>query len=64
MVNISNLLINSCLHLNIAKTVCMFFQSLQTDLDPEIIVAGRRLSVVHKYKDLGIITDSQITFKE
>lgn len=42
----------------------VFSKFANRDLDPDVIVAGRRLSVVHKYKYLGIIIDSQITFKE
>lgn len=31
------------------------------DPDPDVIVAGSRLSVVHEFKYLGIIIDSQHT---
>lgn len=64
MVNISNCLTNSCLHLNTSKSVCMFFsKSANKDPDPEVTVAGRTLSVVQEFKYLGIILDTQLTFK-
>lgn len=64
MVNIFDWLINSCLQLNVDKTVCMFFsKSVNRDRDPEVTVAGKRLSVVHEFKYLGIVLDSKLTFK-
>ena len=44
--------------------VCMFFpKSANRDPDPDVVVAERRLSVIHEFKYLGIIIDSQLTFK-
>ena len=64
MINISNWLANSCLHLNTDKTVCMFFsKSANRDPDPDVIVAGKRLPVVQEFKYLGIIIDSRLSFK-
>lgn len=64
MINISNWLVNLCLHLNTDKTVCMFFsKSTNRDPDPDVIVAGKRLPVVQELKYLGIILDSRLTFK-
>lgn len=43
----------------------LFFpKSANRDPDPDVTVAGRRLSVVHEYKYLGIVLDSQLTFKK
>lgn len=51
IVNISNWLTNSCLHLNVSKTVCMFFfpKSVNSDPDPDVFVTGRRLAIVHEF---------------
>ena len=62
MVNISDWLTNSCFHLNVGKTPCMFF-SKSRDPKPEVTVAGKSLSVVDKFKYLGIVLDSQLAFK-
>ena len=68
MVNISNWLANSCLHLNVDKTVrillCYYMsKSANSNPDPDVTVEGRRLSVVQEFKYLGIIIDSKLTFK-
>lgn len=43
----------------------MFFsKSANRDPDPDVTVAGKRISVVQEYKYLGIILDSQLTFKK
>lgn len=64
MANVSNWLTSSCLHLNISKSVCMFFsKSANKDPEPAVLVAGRKLLVVNEYKYLGIVIDSQLTFK-
>lgn len=37
MVNITNWLKKSCLHLTVSKTVCMFFQSLQIEIRTQML---------------------------
>uniref|UniRef100_A0A8C6S602 Reverse transcriptase domain-containing protein n=1 Tax=Neogobius melanostomus TaxID=47308 RepID=A0A8C6S602_9GOBI len=62
---VSQWLYNSCLHLNLKKTECIFFTKRKSDLpDPELYIAGEKISVVTEYKYLGIILDSQFTFKK
>lgn len=64
MTNVANWLTSSCLHLNISKTVCMFFsKSANKEPEPAVLVAGRKLQIVNEYKYLGIVVDSQLTFK-
>lgn len=46
-----------------AKLHVCFVKSDKRDSDPVVTVAGRRLSVAHEFKYLGILIDSQLTFK-
>lgn len=59
VVYISNWFSNSCLYLSI---MFFFFMSASIDPEPDVIVAGMRLSVVNKFKYLGIII--KITFAQ
>ena len=64
MVYVSYWLTSSCLHLNIRKSVCMFFlKSAKKDPEPAVLVAGRKLLVMNEYKYLGIVIDTKLTFK-
>ncbi len=49
VVNIFNWLANSCLHLSVNQTVCMFF-SKSANTDPDSITEGKRCSVVQEFK--------------
>lgn len=65
MVHISKWLFNSCLHLNVKKTECMFFTKRTSNSpNPDVYVAGKKISIVTQYKYLGIVLDSNLTFKE
>lgn len=65
MSKVSIWLTNSCLHLNISKTVCMYFTKQTTvTYDPEVIVNQEKVRVVSDFKYLGIILDSQLSFKK
>lgn len=63
MSSISIWLEQSCLQLNISKTVTMFFSKNNTNIEPEIFVSGERLQVVTEYKYLGLYIDSNLNFK-
>lgn len=63
MINISNWLENSCLHLNADKTICTFFLICKFRSRCYSTVAEKILSVVRAFRYLGIIIDSQLTFK-
>ncbi len=43
--------------------VCFFSKSVNRDPDPDVTLEGRRLSVVHEFKYLPIVIDSQLAFK-
>lgn len=65
MINVSNWLQFSDLHLNVSKNVCMFFsKKASTDGDPDVFVHGTKLKIVHEFKYLGIVIDSQLCFKQ
>lgn len=53
----------SCLQLNISKTVTMFFSKNNINIEPEIFISGERLQVVTEYKYLGLYIDSNLNFK-
>ncbi|CDQ86624.1 unnamed protein product [Oncorhynchus mykiss] len=56
---------DSCLHLNVKKTVCMFFTKRATDAtEPDVYVSRKKLQVVSDFKYLGIILDSNLSFKK
>jgi len=61
---VSNWLNESCLHLNTKKTVCMFFsrQSAEGDL-PSVVVNGESLDVMEEFKYLGVVFDTNLSFK-
>ena len=44
--------------------VCFFSKSANKDPEPALLVAGRKLLVMNEYKYLGIVIDSQLTFKK
>jgi hypothetical protein len=52
---------NYCLHLNIDKTVCMYF-SIDSS-QRYVLVNGENLKVGSNFKYLGVISDSNLTFK-
>ena len=65
MVHVTKWLTDSCLHLNVKKTVCMFFsKTKRPDPVSSVQVSGTTLEVVSSYKYLGIILDSQLSFKK
>lgn len=64
MTSVQNWLNNMCLHLNLDKTVCMYFTKSQNkEHDPPVMVAEKPLTVVQEYKHLGIVIDSKLTCK-
>ena len=65
LVRVTQWLNNNCLHLNIKKTVCMFFEKQPSKTpDPDVFAAGERLQIVTEYKYLGIILDCNLKFKK
>ena len=55
---------DSCLHFNVKKNVCMFFTKRATDAtEPDVYVSGEKLQVLSDFKYLGIILDSNLSFK-
>ena len=66
MSNVCNWLESSHLHLNVSKTVSMYFSKRlnKSDTDPNIFVREKKLEVVQEFKYLGVILDSQLTFKQ
>lgn len=64
MQQVSKWLYNSCLHLNVKKTKCMFFSKSGNSPDPDIHVAGEKINMVTEYKYLGIILDTHLKFKK
>ena len=64
MVNVSNWLNNCHLQLHSSKTVAMFFaKTKKSYTEPDVIFSGQRIQIVNKYKYLGIMLDSNLTFK-
>ena len=62
---VSKWIVKSCLHLNVKKTVCMFFTKRPDyDAKAEVFIQGQKIEVVHEFKYLGIIIDSQLSFKK
>ena len=56
---------DSCLMLNTKKTVCMVFSKKSTKLDrSHVFLEGVELELVPHFKYLGVITDSNLTFKK
>ncbi len=65
MVHVSDRFKHSCLHLNVNKTVFMFFLRKPTEThQPDVFVKGEKLKVVSDFKYLGIILDSNLSFKK
>ena len=65
MASVSEWLVDSCLHLNLKKTVCMYFSNRSTSTShPHVTVNGNIISVVEQFKYLGIILDPHLTFKD
>ena len=61
---ISTWLIQSCLQLNTSKTACMVFTKKQRSIpDPAKMLPGEKLQVVSEFKYLGLLIDSQLSFK-
>lgn len=64
LAHVTEWLHQSCLKLNINKTVSMFFtRSNIKNSTADIYMAGEKLQVVSEYKYLGITIDSNLTFK-
>jgi len=64
MANVTTWLTQCCLQLNISKTVCMFFTKRNSDsVEPDVFVSAERLTVVSEYKYLGVLFDSNLSFK-
>jgi len=65
MVHVSKWLSDSCLQLNVKKTICMFFTKTACNSpEPDVYVSGERLQIVPEYKYLGIYLDSNLSFKK
>lgn len=54
----------SCLQLNLKKTVGMFFTKRQCNILPTITISGHNIDIVSEVKYLGIVIDSNLTFKK
>ncbi|XP_061653107.1 uncharacterized protein LOC133488791 isoform X2 [Phyllopteryx taeniolatus] len=53
-----------CLQLNVSKTVGMYLtKTNRVSPDPDILVNGEKMQIVSQYKYLGLIIDSQLSFK-
>ncbi len=63
MNQVAQWLINSHLHLNVRKAVCMFFFIKRPDYDvkADVFVQKQKLEVVHEFKYLGLLLDSQLS---
>lgn len=65
MVAISNWLKNSCLTLNVEKTVAMFFTNrLKPQCLPHVFIEGIKIHNIDQHKYLGVILDSNLNFKK
>jgi hypothetical protein len=65
LVYVSDWLKVSDLYLNINKTVCMFFSKKSTSpQQADVFIEGEKMMVVSEFKYLGIILDSNLTFKK
>uniref|UniRef100_A0A3B3BZN4 Reverse transcriptase domain-containing protein n=1 Tax=Oryzias melastigma TaxID=30732 RepID=A0A3B3BZN4_ORYME len=54
----------SCLELNISKTVGMYFSKTnRASPDPDIEINGEKIEIVSHFKYLGLTIDSQLSFK-
>uniref|UniRef100_A0A4W5Q9E1 Reverse transcriptase domain-containing protein n=1 Tax=Hucho hucho TaxID=62062 RepID=A0A4W5Q9E1_9TELE len=63
MDQITNWLNRSCLQLNVDKTVGMFFTKRQCNIVSNITISGQNISIVPQVKYLGVIIDSNLSFK-
>ena len=64
MAQVTTWLRECCLQLNVSKTVSMLFcKTNKPTSDHHIIVAGEKLQVVSELKYLGVLIDSNLTFK-
>lgn len=65
MVDAFKWMTDSCLHLNIDKTVCMYFSKKSIDSSQRTdLVNGENLKVVSNFRYLNAILDSNLTFKK
>ena len=65
VVQVTKWLRDLCWHLNVKKTVCMFFAKRATDAtEPDVYVSGEKLKLVSDLQYLGIILDSNLSFKK
>ena len=51
------------LQLNVSKTVSMFFTKTNNSEEAYINVSGEQLQVVNEFKYLGVLLDSNLSFK-
>ncbi len=64
MVNVSALLKENFLKLNVPKTLCMFVSKSNSIIkEPGVYMSGVRRQVVPQYKYLEILTDSKLSIK-
>ena len=64
-VHVSQWMTNSCLHLNIDKTVCMYFSKKSSNSSQTaVLVNGENLKVVFNFRYHGVILDTNLTFKK
>ena len=63
LVLITSGLHRSCLQLNVNKTVGMFFTKRKCNIVSNISISGEHINIVPQVKYLGIIIDSNLTFK-
>lgn len=64
MNKVSDWLYNSCLTLNVEKTVTMFFTNrCKLKTYPEIVVNGQKIKYVEQFKYLGVTLDPTLSFR-
>ena len=63
---VSDWLTYNCLTLNVSKTVAMYFSIKRGDVNqqPDIFVKGEGIKTVDNFKYLGVIIDSNLSFKK
>lgn len=65
MENVAKWLFDSCLTLNVGKTVSMYFTNRNELRDcPDICVNGQNIKNVHEFKYLGVTLDLTLNFKK
>ncbi len=64
LAKISDWLVEPCLTLNVSKTACMYFYIRENGSQPDVFVKRDGIQTVSYFKYLGILIDSQLSFKK